>query len=203
MPTVGTAPETFAAALHDATLIGSDEVARLMLAGGDGDRGTFHTSALCTGALRGYTEAVRVLLADGRADPAANDSIALKYAAYNGHVDVVRLLLADTRADPAADGGVALHIAKACGMERAFIAAARVVDGRVGWTSFRGAAAWSAAVDEGTEIVAALLADGRVNATVEAAVAGEAFHEYAEAAGRCMQHHARWLRRRRWVRAGS
>jgi hypothetical protein len=168
------APSPFADALHAATLRGSEEVSRVMAVDEDAVCSTFHSSALFTAASRGHLEAVRVLLMDGRADPAASGSMALRAAAFWGRTDVVRLLLADGRADPTAEGGVVL-----CS-----------------------AARWCAALDRGTEMFVALLADGRMEAAVEAAVATEMFCVFSKAAG-CLQRHTRSVRRRRWVRAGG
>jgi hypothetical protein len=156
------------------------------------------TDALCIVTSLGRVGDVVALLADGRADPAAFDSYALQMAACHRHMDVVAALLADGRADPAAKHSAVLRFA--CSEGHADVVRVLLADGRAD-PAARGCRALRLAAMRGCMVVVnTLLADGRVDRV--AAVLG--YCKYANKDfGRCFRHHARWLRRRSWLRAGA
>jgi hypothetical protein len=157
-------------------------------------------------AFHGHTDVVAALLADGRANPAARHSAALHAAASAGHHDVVEPLLADGRADPAAMGSNALLCGVRHGHSR--VVAALLADGRadprvaVVDASFYGRVGRVVAPNQYVTLLAALLADERVDAT-SSFVAALAVAEYAgDPVAQCVQRWLRWLRRRTWLRVG-
>jgi hypothetical protein len=163
--------------------------------------------ALVEAAGNGHVDIVATLLVDGRANPAADDSLALRQAAYYGHLGVVRALLSDGRADPAAENSYALWCA--AGRGDAGIVAALLANGRADPATRRGVVLRVAAFLNKEVVLRLLLVDGRVDdASVaeDAWVAASHLHArrpYTKAIVLCLACHARWVRRRRWLRAGS
>jgi hypothetical protein len=157
------------------------------------------TDALRHAALVGCTEVVVALLADGRADPAANASAPLYSAAVHGFNDLLLALLADGRANPAACRSDALSQASSRGNThavRALLADRRADPAAVNSAALRNAAFWGH-----LDVVAALIEDGRVNFAVATVVQTGASRGYNQPVTQQLVRHARWLRRRTWVRA--
>jgi hypothetical protein len=137
--------------------------------------------------------AATLLLVDGRADLTADCTRALTLAAWNGDVATVQALLADGRADPAADCSGGLTLAARRG--QIAVVQALLADGRANPAADHSYALWIAARNGHTAVVCALLTDGRVD-HAEVVDAGTP-------ACRPLAVHARWVRRRRWCRAGA
>jgi hypothetical protein len=160
------------------------------------------TTWLLHAASHGMTDVLRALLADGRANPCANNDCAVRAAGYTGHIGVMRVLLADGRANPAAVSSESLVAAAEAGHTQ--VVYALLADGRADPTVGGSCALGYAARGDHAEVVAALLADGRV----DPAAAGRPPHpsaspfRYGQPVARCLALHARWVRRRPWVRGG-
>jgi ankyrin repeat protein len=154
------------------------------------------TLALQEAAATGLTEVVTALLAGGRADPDADRSEALYAAARNGHMGVVAALLADGRANPAVRQSAALDLAAHNGHQDVVVAL--LADGRADPLAKFSYVLYIATVYGRSGILAAFLADGRVD---DAAIYA-ARRPYAGPVTRCLARHVRWVRRRRWLRAG-
>jgi hypothetical protein len=185
--------EWHSAALVIAACKGHTGIVCALLADGRADPAATQCYALGRASFHGHVDIVRALLADGRVDPAASGCAALDLAAQNGHAEIVRVLLADRRADPAARDSSALHSAAQAGHTE--IIHALLLDGRVDPASRNNAALRDAVASRRLGVVRALLADERVNAAVLVMASNARCWQ-------CLAWHARWLRRRMWVRAG-
>ncbi|GBG34276.1 Ankyrin-2 [Hondaea fermentalgiana] len=151
-------------ALRFASRGGHLDVVKLLLAHPRVDPTAEDSEALTAAAAGGRSEIVQILLQDGRADPTATNNLGIRMALENGHEDVALTLMRDARVNVAhAENQIFIMAADLNCVTVVRSLLAEETCNQVNPAARDNAAICLAAQKGYTEIVEALLADGRAD----------------------------------------